>query len=382
MNARTSWILAAAALALFAAGLWMSSRVEPGVEVEAVTLAGVTPALRFLPAGAGPHPVALAAHGVTASKETLFRLCEALAAAGFACYAVDLPGHGESRLGFGADGARAIGEVSRALGGVDVFVGHSLGAYTGARSVRGGGLTPRLFIALGALPDLGEPGPPLLLLAGRFEEAVSPARLLARAGARVVVSPWSDHALEPYDPHLIGEAVEAASAAVGQAAPAAPGRWRWRLTGALLGLLGALGLGDRLPTLFPRLARARGPLIAAIVLGAVALLFGTWLGVAPIPRRVPLQLAVTAVSGLVLVGAARLRVPRWVFAACAALAATGCAALGYPFLALFAALGALVLFAGTAVGWVATRGGTRWDGDIALAMFVGYAIGQWVPMGF
>jgi hypothetical protein len=84
MSARPSWVLAAAA-ALFIAGLVLSHRVEPGVRVEAVTLAGGTPALHFVPATAGPHPIALLAHGVSASKETLFRFCEALAAAELEC---------------------------------------------------------------------------------------------------------------------------------------------------------------------------------------------------------------------------------------------------------------------------------------------------------
>src|SRR5690242_14443312 len=100
MSARANWFIAAAALALIAVGVALSHRIEPGVRVEAVTLAGDTPALRFLPAGSGPRPVALLAHGVTASKETLFRFGEALAAAGFECIAVDLPGHGESPRSF------------------------------------------------------------------------------------------------------------------------------------------------------------------------------------------------------------------------------------------------------------------------------------------
>ena len=50
-----------------------------------MTFAEETPALEFLPAGPGPHPVALLAHGSPTSQETLFRYGEALAAAGFIC---------------------------------------------------------------------------------------------------------------------------------------------------------------------------------------------------------------------------------------------------------------------------------------------------------
>jgi hypothetical protein len=196
----------------------------------------------------------------------------------------------------------------------------------------------------------------------------------------VVISPWSDHALEPYDPYLVGAAVDAACAAVGKAAPTAPTRWRWRLVGIMFGVIGALLLGDRLPHLFPRLLRVRGPLLASIAISVVALASGAWLGAAPIPRRIPVQLAITAVMLLVVMGGAKLRAPRWSFLALAALFAICCAAMNMYFLALLGALCTLVLFAGTVVGWIAARDGTRRDGDIAFAVLVGYALGQWVPM--
>ena len=45
-------------------------------------------------------------------------------------------------------------------------------------------------------------------------------------------------------------------------------------------------------------------------------------------------------------------------------------------------IGATGLFAGAILGEIAARGGTRRDGDIAMAIFVGYALGQWMPVGF
>src|SRR5580658_1092700 len=91
-----NWIIAGAAAVCLIVGIVLSHRIEPGVRVQKVTLAGETPALEFIPAGPGPHPVALLAHGYAGSKETLFRYGEALAAAGFICYSVDQPGHGAS----------------------------------------------------------------------------------------------------------------------------------------------------------------------------------------------------------------------------------------------------------------------------------------------
>ena len=383
MSARANWCIAAAACACFAAGVVLSHRIEPGVRVKTVTLAGDTPALQFLPTNSGPHPVALLAHGITASKETLFRFGEALAAAGFACFAVDLPGHGESAQPFSFNKTTLmLDKVARSLGPVDVFLGHSMGAYTGAGSVRDGYLSPRLFVAVGASPHLGEHGPPLLLLAGRFDEAFPPARLKARADARLVISPWCDHAFEPYDSHLVNAAVESACAAVGKTPPAAPTRWHWRLAGMALGILGALGLAFSLPKLPPRWTWVRGLLVPAIYIVAITLTSGTWLGVAPLLRRAPLYIAFTAIGLFITIGAGKLRIPRWSFLALTVVVWIGCLIAGANILAFFISLFALILFTGTVLGAIAARHGSRRDGDIALAIFMGYALGQWTPMLF
>ena len=56
---------------LLAMGVALSHRIEPGVRVQKVTLAGDTPALKFIPAGPGPHPVALLAHGYASRRGAL-----------------------------------------------------------------------------------------------------------------------------------------------------------------------------------------------------------------------------------------------------------------------------------------------------------------------
>src|ERR1035438_3324581 len=89
------WIVVAAVIS-GGAGAALSHVVEPGVRVEKIVLATNTPALRIFPATSDPHPIALLAHGNGGSKEMLFRFGEALAAAGFDCYSVDLAGYGES----------------------------------------------------------------------------------------------------------------------------------------------------------------------------------------------------------------------------------------------------------------------------------------------
>lgn len=253
-----------------------------------------------------------------------------------------------------------------------------------------GGLKPRLFIAVGAIPYLGEHGPPLLLLAGKFDEACPPARLKAQTDARLVLSSWCDHALEPYDPRLVNAGVEAACAMVGKRPPAAPTCWYWRFAGVVLGALGALGLSLGLPALPARWAWARGPVISVVAIGAIALTAGTWLGAAPHVPRAGLQIVAIALAILVILGASRLGVPRWSFPVLAAAVAAGlliagvCSPSGARpwgayFLAMVVSLFALVLFAGTVLGEIAACRVSRRDGDLAMAICVGYALGQWIP---
>ena len=135
-----NWIIAGVAPVCLVTGAALSHRIEPGVRVEKIMLTTNTPALRLFPATPGPHPIVLLAHGNGGSKETLFRYGEALAAASFDCYSVDQAGYGESPQAWGESPQHWRGlhfqELERALGGVDVFIGHSMGAARGSRSVR------------------------------------------------------------------------------------------------------------------------------------------------------------------------------------------------------------------------------------------------------
>ncbi len=386
-------MLAAASIICFAFGLALSHRIEPGVRVQKVVLAEETPALKFIPAGPGPHPVALLAHGYAGSKETLFRYGEALAAAGFICYDVDLPGHGASpRTYTFMEAVHTLEAVAREVGPVDVFVGHSMGGFTGGEAVREGGMRPGLFIAVGSFPVLSDHAPPLLLLKGGWlDVAITPALLKTRPDARLVISPWSNHILELWDPLLVNTAVNAACAVVNKKPPPPPTAWRWRLLGTVLAILAAKKLASRLTDLFPQLARFRGLLVAVFWVVAFILTFGgRWLDATPHLRFLPKQGITMAVVLLLAMIAGKLRVPRWSFAALGVLLmvigicwlkASGSlfpAVQFVLFTIVFTIAFAPAIIVGAANDGIVASRGSRLQGDIAKAIIVGWAAFQWL----
>jgi hypothetical protein len=379
--------IAAVAIVCFIAGVILSHRLEPGIRIEKVTLAGDTPALKFIPAGAGRHPVALLAHGYGATKETLFWYGEALSAAGFVCYSVDLPGHGESRQPYSfLEAAHALGRVARSIGPVDVFIGHSMGGGTGGEAVREGLLQPKLVIAGGADPQLGEHAPPLLLLVGRFDEFFKPDELKTRTDAQTLVSPWSNHGLELFDPLLIHAAVNAASAAIGQSPPPASTAWCWHVAGVFLALFGAFSLALVLPDSPPKWAWARGLFIAVLIGSAYFLTLNNYFDLKPHSQNFLSQTIATIVAVLILAGARKLRIPRWTFAilaialAIAAIVATG-TVMAHMIIPLFRIVRlslvlAPALLVGTIVGTTAAFRGSRFSGDVAMALIIGCGLFQ------
>ncbi|MCI0745329.1 MAG: hypothetical protein L0Y58_07980, partial [Verrucomicrobia subdivision 3 bacterium] len=285
-------------------------------------------------------------------------------------------------------------KLERALGAVDVFIGHSMGGAVGAWSVREDGFWPKLFIGLEAQADVGERGPPLLLLMARFGKfrPLIGSWLKAQTNAQVIFSPWSEHITAAYDPGLVNAGVKAACAAVGKPVPAAPTAWRWRFAGLVLGIASALVLMFRLPELHPRLARTRRFIVPAVLLISLVLTLGTWVGVTPQWRRIPQQLVLLPVVWLALAGLSRLRLPRWSLPVVTGILALACLALEFAyaennimlwrvaFITSTLAISTLLLLPAVAVGRIATRGGSRREGDVAMAIFASYVVGQFIPL--
>jgi hypothetical protein len=159
----------------------------------------------------------------------------------------------------------------------------------------------------------------------------------------------------------------------------------------MLGIAGALILVFRLPELHPRLARARKFIVPAVLLIAIILTMGTWIGVTPQLRRIPQQLVLFVLIWLVLAGLGRLRLPKWSLPVITGILALACLALAFAYVKstlnlLFAtfmctfAISTLLLLPALAVSRIASRGGSRHDGDVAMAIFAGCVIGQFMPL--
>jgi pimeloyl-ACP methyl ester carboxylesterase len=86
-----------------------------------------SPYFHYSPQGTDRGKV-LVIHGLDASKETMNLLSLGLSDAGFNVYSMDLPGHGDSTVGFNAVlAARAVASALDELGPETIVVGHSLG---------------------------------------------------------------------------------------------------------------------------------------------------------------------------------------------------------------------------------------------------------------
>ena len=86
-----------------------------------------TPYFHYIPQGQRLGQV-LVVHGLDANKEMMNLLCLGLSDAGFEVYSIDLPGHGDSKVGFNAVVARkAVNAVLDTLGPETIVIGHSLG---------------------------------------------------------------------------------------------------------------------------------------------------------------------------------------------------------------------------------------------------------------
>jgi pimeloyl-ACP methyl ester carboxylesterase len=121
-----TWI-AAASIVLFVLAWVAASRLEPQQQTGILRVTPRTPYIHYSPDTVSR--VVLVVHGLDSSKQTMRIISSALADSGYEVYNIDLPGHGDSLVGFDAAAAReAIRNVLSELGPDTVVLGHSLGA--------------------------------------------------------------------------------------------------------------------------------------------------------------------------------------------------------------------------------------------------------------
>jgi alpha-beta hydrolase superfamily lysophospholipase len=419
LASRGRWrILAPVMLVAAAAGAGMSQTLEPEVSVEPVVVAD-NPALHFLPRGAHLGTAVLG-HGIPANKQTLFRLGEALAAAGFEAVAVDLPGNGASALPLSQGGEQALLAAARYLGNgsatADVVVGHSVGATYAGWAIARGELHARALLVFGALPELAPGVTRLWYFGGQLDELHSETTVRAwarRTGASVVMTPLADHPTAVFSPPLVEAAVAAACSVVGAPVPPPAGRWRWRLCGAVLLLAAALvaisGLA-RMSSTSRSAAAARGAACAGTAMLAAHLAAATWLVGVPTLRRAAAGLIFAAAAGLsswllaLLVARILRRRPAaagpWAVALLLGVGGIASVAAGAPFAALVGLLAAAIAAAGALLAWrmetsgpgkSVERAGAKVEvdgkashasvaGHVAFALAVGWVLGMWCPL--
>jgi pimeloyl-ACP methyl ester carboxylesterase len=105
-----------------------SSALESKQESGVLPIDPPTPYTHYF-GGAPPAGRILAIHGLDVSKELMSLISAALADSGFEVYAIDLPGHGDSKAEFQTELAKQTLRSARGfLGENTIVLGHSLGA--------------------------------------------------------------------------------------------------------------------------------------------------------------------------------------------------------------------------------------------------------------
>lgn len=221
---------------------WATGFAESGA-VEISTAAG-HPCLGTIWQAAGtPKAVILIGHGVTCNQGMMTTIAKEFAAAGYIAVTLDFWGHGRSRERFAwmenPEQVRAWCAWARDTypGMPLAYLGHSMGGFAGAEAFADAPLVDA-FVSLGALTPRF-PVVKTLIAAGRFEELFTPEEANRRAAGKadVVISPYSNHMLEAWDPVLTRDIVRWVDATLGMPGETGIvwGRWVGELLNLVLG---------------------------------------------------------------------------------------------------------------------------------------------------
>ncbi len=266
---RRSLVAGVCLYALALALMYLS--VPGGVTREAIAIAGPDgkPCLATVWKPRAPKAVILIGHGVTSNQGVMAMIAKTFAVNGYTAVTLDFWGHGRSQERFelnnvpkrqdwnhNAAQLKAWFAWAHTLGGLPVaYLGHSMGGMAGAEALSAPDTGVSAFVSLGMLPPQFPPCK-TLVAAGHFEELFSgdEARMKAGINGDVIISPFSDHMLEPVDPLLLGRIVAWVDGTLGFSDPVRfPwGSWASALLATLLGCVAAFRLAGLAAGLLPR----------------------------------------------------------------------------------------------------------------------------------
>lgn len=257
--------------AIVAGGLYLIAlflifgSIPPGVQRSPVEIKGPNniPCMGTLWSPGEAKGVMLLGHGVTSNRGAMAMLAKAFAHNGYHTLALDFWGHGQSRVRFDWASNRAqlhawFNWAQSQYPGLPVgYLGHSMGGFSGSEALtddRGVGA----FVAMGALPHRDLPVKTLIAM-GKYEELFTPEEARRRAGenTEVLVSPFSNHMLENWDPVLINGMIAWVDKTLGlEAQSGVPWiRWAMSVLAVALGTAGALLLASAAVRLLQGTAR-------------------------------------------------------------------------------------------------------------------------------
>lgn len=246
MNNRNLFVLVVSVAAYAVALVMMHLSVPTGmrhVEVSFGLPGGLPVFGRVWTPAEAPKATVVLGHGVTENQGTMAALAKAFAAQGYAAVAIDFHGHGRSRAGF--DWMSNPAQVTAWCAWLRTqypalpmaYLGHSMGGFAGTEAFQRDPPV-QAFVSLGAMPRAFPPVK-TLVAAGQFEELFTPdeAREKTAGKADLLISPWSNHALEPWDPMLALGIVQWVDSALGVPAQGSYpwGSWILAITATVLG---------------------------------------------------------------------------------------------------------------------------------------------------
>ena len=198
------------AAALLFGGWSRVTALEPKREDGRLPTQPELPYFRYLP-DAEPSGRVLVVPGLNSNKEFMQLFCAALADVGFDVYAIDVPGHGDSKVPFNAVMARQAVENAFKQIGPDIAIGHSMG---GALLLDLAGQFPlraMVLISPAPTPIPDAPLPRTLVTAGGFDipavNSFVSKSVSQMPGIEVLEFKWGAHSSAPLNPIQIREVV-------------------------------------------------------------------------------------------------------------------------------------------------------------------------------